>query len=348
MARGGVTFTEVDEAARYLQGLGRNPTVDAIRERLGTGSRTTLSEHLKRWKSLQGNSEGCLPQPLQALVSGLWDSLQSMAEQRVQEHQSIAHQEVAALKTQLQAARQIETQLHQECHQLQEILDAEQRSKSVLATQLQTAEKSHDKLQALHQSTLQQLDDAKQENHRLHTLATKIQANLEHYQQAIQQQQLERNLEKEKQQAAYSQELSQLKSLLMETQLHCKKNEKALASSQSELQHIQAMYEKQSCSHEKLVAKLQEIELEFIQLQALESSQKQQLEKIAPELLTSQHLHNQLNQQIAVLNNQLQRAKTDLVQAEDKIENLRHEKMFLVQEKSQLEGMLKNLTEMRV
>lgn len=52
MARGGVNYTEVDEAACYLQGLGRNPTVDAIRERLGTGSRTTLAEHLKRWKSL--------------------------------------------------------------------------------------------------------------------------------------------------------------------------------------------------------------------------------------------------------------------------------------------------------
>lgn len=45
MTRAGVTFTEVEEAAQYLQGLGKNPTVDAIRERLGTGSRTTLAEH---------------------------------------------------------------------------------------------------------------------------------------------------------------------------------------------------------------------------------------------------------------------------------------------------------------
>ena len=76
MGRGGVTFTEVDEAARYLQGLGRNPTVDAIRERLGTGSNTTLAEHLRRWKALQMDGEGKLPQPLLELVSGLWESLQ--------------------------------------------------------------------------------------------------------------------------------------------------------------------------------------------------------------------------------------------------------------------------------
>src|SRR3990172_5325162 len=53
MARGGITFIDVDKAARYLQGQGRNPTVDAIREHLGTGSRTTLAEHLRQWKAAQ-------------------------------------------------------------------------------------------------------------------------------------------------------------------------------------------------------------------------------------------------------------------------------------------------------
>ena len=46
MARSGVTFAEVEEVARYLQGLGRYPTVDAIRNGCSTGSRTTLAEHL--------------------------------------------------------------------------------------------------------------------------------------------------------------------------------------------------------------------------------------------------------------------------------------------------------------
>lgn len=63
MARGGVTFSDVDGAARYLQGISKNITVDAVRERLGTGSRTTLTEHLKRWRSMQIDGEGKLPQP---------------------------------------------------------------------------------------------------------------------------------------------------------------------------------------------------------------------------------------------------------------------------------------------
>ena len=51
MGRGGVTLTEVEQAALYLQDKGRTPTVDGVREYLGTGSRTTLAAHLKKWKT---------------------------------------------------------------------------------------------------------------------------------------------------------------------------------------------------------------------------------------------------------------------------------------------------------
>ena len=93
------------------KGRGKNITVDAIRERLGTGSRTTLAEHLKRWKSLQADGEGKLPQPLLSLVSGLWDSLKSLSEKRIEENRSVAHEEIDALKSQLQTALQNEAAL---------------------------------------------------------------------------------------------------------------------------------------------------------------------------------------------------------------------------------------------
>ena len=154
---------------------------------------------------MQADGEGHLPQPLLALVTGLWDGLQSLATQRIQESQSIAHEEVTILKSQLQAVQQAEIHRNQTLHHLQEQLDAEKRAKSGLETQLQTIEKAYDKLNASHQFALQQFDNAKQENQRLHQLASQIQANLEHYQQAVQQQQLEQNLAKEKQHAMYAQ-----------------------------------------------------------------------------------------------------------------------------------------------
>ncbi len=78
------------------------------------------AEHLKQWKALQADGKGHLPQPLQAMVTGLWESLQSLAEQHVLENQSIAHQEVLALKSQLQATQQAEAKIHQELHLLGE------------------------------------------------------------------------------------------------------------------------------------------------------------------------------------------------------------------------------------
>jgi hypothetical protein len=347
MARGGVTFTEVEEAARYLQGLGKNPTVDAIREKLGTGSRTTLAEHLTRWKALQADGEGRLPPSLLALVTGLWESLQRTAEQRIQENQSIAQQEADTLRTQLNAAQQTETRLNQTVHQLQEKLDAEQRAKLALATQWQAIEKSYDKLNTAHQSALKQLENAKEENHRLHQLASQIQDNLEHYQQAVQQQQLEQNLAKERQHAMYTQELAQQKSLLEETTLRLHESEKRHALTQIQLEQLQKNHNELINRYEPAVAKNQEREHAFLQLEAQAGFQKELSEKSERDLLVERDAHSRLRQQVSILTEQLQIAQAAIQKAKDKIDLLRQEKLFIAQEKARFEGALKQLQENR-
>lgn len=341
MARSGVTFNEVDEAARYLQGLGRNPTVDAIRERLGTGSRTTILEHLKRWKSLQADGEGRLPQPLLSLVTGLWDGLQALAQERITHHQETADQKLSSLKLQLQTAEQTEVQLHQEIQHYQEQLDTEQRAKTALDNQWQTLQKSHDKLDARHQVALKQLDDSRQENQRLHQLALQIQANLEHYQQAIQQQHIEETLAKEKQQALYSQELIQLKTELADAKRRYEDNERTLTAHQTQLLHIQENHGTLTIHYEKLLAKHHNIEHAHIQLQTQASYQKKQTEKNEQDLATERQASHALHQQITILTEQLQRTQHDCRQAEDKITTLSQEKLFLAQEKASLDGALK-------
>ena len=83
MGRGGVTLSEVEQAALYLQDKGRTPTVDGIREYLGTGSRTTLAAHLKKWKDAQQDGAGHIPKQLTSVVAGLWDQLQEQANKTV-------------------------------------------------------------------------------------------------------------------------------------------------------------------------------------------------------------------------------------------------------------------------
>ncbi len=349
MARGGVTFTEVDEAARYLQGAGRNPTVDSIRERLGTGSRTTLAEHLKRWRSLQADGEGHLPQPLLALVAGLWEALQSTAEQRVQENQSIAHQEVATLKSHMQELQQTEQQLQQALHQLQEKFDAEQRSTSALTQQLNNSQIAYDKLNATDQILRQQIENTKAENQRLHQLTQQIQANLEHYQQAIEQQQLQKKLEQEKQQAITAHEISQLKATLEETNTRYYQSEKILAGKESAFQQMQEKHVQLTEQHQESIEIIEKMKRCNIQLETENDGYLKHIEKINAELSTTKALIQSQQEQIAVTNDQLKQAQSSRQQAENKIEQLRDEKLFLVQEKSNFEGALKQLrTDARV
>ncbi len=343
MGRAGVTYTEVDEAARYLQGQGRAPTIDALRERLGTGSRTTLAEHLKRWKVLQADSHGDLPQALFNLVTGLWDSLRAQAEKQVEENQAIAHQELLIFKTQLQAALQAETGFKRDLHALQEILDAVRREKLDLETQIQILERSQDKLTTLYQVNSKQLEEAKQENQRLHQLAGQIQNNLEHYQNSIQEQQIEQNLAREKQQIATTQELMQLKTALEQSKLQYEQSEKMLATHQLQSQQLQTEHSQLMSRYEQLLAKNEERERAFLQLQANDGSSKKHYSKIEQELLAERQLNQTFQQRIAVQADQLERTQIALHQAKDKIETLRQEKIFLIQEKAQLEGAFKQL-----
>jgi chromosome segregation ATPase len=266
-----------------------------------------------------------------------------LSAKRIEDNQSIAHQEVASLKSQLQTAQQTINTLNQTLHQLQEKLDAEQRDKSALEARFQITEKSYDMLNAAHQSTLQQYDNAQQENQRLHQLSTQMQANLEHYQQAIQQQQFEQNLAKEKQHATYVQELAQLKTLQDETNTRFNHCEKTLFTSQLQLQQMQKSHEELTDRYEKVADKNQKTEYELIQLTAQVNFQEKQTEKFERDLLTERHAHNQLQQKMAIITDQLQRAQNDLGQANDKIESLRQEKQFLAQEKAQMDGTLRQL-----
>ena len=51
MARTGVTLEQVEAAADAIRGEGQQPTINAVRERIGTGSPNTIHRHLTAWRS---------------------------------------------------------------------------------------------------------------------------------------------------------------------------------------------------------------------------------------------------------------------------------------------------------
>jgi len=56
MNKGHITYEEVARAAEELVNEGKKPTVTAVRERLGKGSRTTISKHLNTWGMIRAKN----------------------------------------------------------------------------------------------------------------------------------------------------------------------------------------------------------------------------------------------------------------------------------------------------
>ncbi|GGZ80154.1 DNA-binding protein [Paraglaciecola sp. Hal342] len=59
MARAGVTYHDIAKAAEAIKTHGQEPTVDRVREHLGTGSKSTIAPLLKRWRSDRPMSVDC-------------------------------------------------------------------------------------------------------------------------------------------------------------------------------------------------------------------------------------------------------------------------------------------------
>ena len=97
MARGGVTYSDIANAADTIKNKGQNPTVDRVLYHLGTGSKSTIGPHLKAWKeaNLEHNEISDLPTNLITAVRELHQRLQSEADTQLENaNQKIAIQKV--------------------------------------------------------------------------------------------------------------------------------------------------------------------------------------------------------------------------------------------------------------
>lgn len=131
MARSGVRYEDVQQAIDQLVSRHETPSVQKIREVLGTGSFTTISEHLREWRAKREANRDLpaprdMPESLQVLASALWEQAQKDAGEALSHYREEANQRVEAAHTETRAARR-------------EAEDAQQRE-SALASHLATTE----------------------------------------------------------------------------------------------------------------------------------------------------------------------------------------------------------------
>jgi septal ring factor EnvC (AmiA/AmiB activator) len=344
LGRTGITYQEVSKAIATLQGQQKTPTVDHIREILGTGSKSTIARFLREWKAKQGlqnEDTGRLPTDLLALVTGLWDRLQEKVDKQTIEYQQTSDTKIAEIQQELHQCQHRQTEGQLKIHQLEEQLHQQTEENTQLKSALANAQQA--KIIGEERATALEYNqqESKAENQRLHQLLKHVQKNFEHYQSTTQNLREEQSLLAEKQQNEYEQRLS-----LLLGQVNTAISEKYA---------YQAQYEQLAKSHESLMAehemlKQQEAEIrsqyEILKITCNKNQQDYEILKgenkaYVAELTALQHTTLELQFSIKSKDEKISFQEGAIAKANDKIGTLRHEYQFALHEKSVFEGQLK-------
>lgn len=349
MGRIGITFQEVKKAIAELQGKQKNPTVDSIREILGTGSKSTIARFLREWRAqhgLQSDDEARLPSDLLGIVQGLWDTLCDKADQQIEAYRQGSDSKVADMQQHLIQSRQLETTLRQNVHSLEEQLHRQKEETQQLKRRLIAEEQDKIRMAERVAALEARRHENQAENQRLHQLLKHVQENLEHYQASTQKLREEQSLLLEKQQNEYDQRLS-----LLLTQAHTAVQEKSVCQGQYE--HLTKIHESLVVEHstlEKQHIKHQEqygsLKVTHSKLQEDYDRLKEQIQVQASELAATQRIVAELQLYLKQRDQEIASLEEKLAKANDKIETLRHESQFVLQEKAGLEGQLKQMQKM--
>jgi DNA repair exonuclease SbcCD ATPase subunit len=348
MARLGVTYQDIANAADQLLGQGRQPTIELIRNLLGTGSTTTIANHLRKWRAEQCGSTSVaskenLPQEFVSVMKGLWQRLQAYADDKITaiKHESeqsidLLRRELEKYKTNNQRWQQLFNQWQQEKAQLS-------NDKLILEQAVETLKKDNAAIQSKQDVFVQQLQDKQERIAELHRLHTQAQTNLEHYRESVREQRLieQHQFEQQKQELQ-----SEIKTLKEQTTVM---REKA-TSLQQQYQILQQTYTALEKNYAQIEAKLENQQQQLIDVEKAKNEHLQ----------TSLHWQNQYkeNQQsldgkttqlidiqaeAKILSQQVLDTRQSLNDVLDQNKLLGHEKWILAQEKAQLEGQLKQM-----
>ncbi len=345
MARAGVTYIDVTKAAEAIKIRGQEPTVDRVREYLGTGSKSTIAPLLKRWRSYNGNAADVsgLPNDLVEVVKSLHERVQKMAEHKIgqakQEFQAINED----LRRELTETRNTITQFTSSQQDMEQKIQRLSKEKSSLSQSLEDARVAIAKSESQRDEAVSRvaelkatMEDLKQENR-------DIRDHFEHYQQRTaedRQQEREQfrttNQQLHGQIQVLSNQLSQSESRisnLLEANAELQKTTNKLNESNHTLQLA-------------LGKKTEEIQILNRELEASLTKRREshhQNEALREKVAKITNQQSADDKEIALLTQALKNMEVELGVAKDKVALLTDENKVILQEKSVIQGQLKQL-----
>lgn len=346
MGRKGIEYKDVVGAVHTLQGLNKSISIDNILATLGRGSRNTIGAHLKTWRSehdLDVKPSGKAPMELYALLDGLWQRVEAITNEKLNQCQIDAEERIQTAEQRFIASEQAQAQQNIQIHTLEENYSNSQTIIQSLQAELQSEllEKTQwqEKAAGLETQVVKQNSD----NIRLHDLLQKVQTNLEHYQASHQKLKTEQAMliDKERQQVAH-------KIRTLEERVNSEVQQRLTLEMQ--YQQVQETFIK--TEHEGLTHKknhdsvLEQLNQTQVNLRALQQQQQMMIERyeVKDKELKEQHKRvGQLEAETFGFKNHIIQLEQMMQKAEDKIQALSDEKLFLTQEKAELTWQIKQI-----
>ncbi|WP_404413250.1 DNA-binding protein [Vreelandella aquamarina] len=325
MARNGVQYSDVQQAIDELLTRGDTPSVQRIRDVLGTGSFTTISEHFRHWRLEREQNKDVpppkgVPEVVVTAASELWRQAQEAA------HQGLLHYREEADRKVADAHQAVELEKQKAAH-------AEQREKALTAHLRHIEEQLNQTTTALAQTQAhaQHWEAESQRHARAHDQAVEqlknVRQQLQHsanrYQEEMhqQKQRLEGQLKQEQQRNETTE--AKLMGLLDKTRQERTSEQKALNKKlhqqEEQIEKLQHSLKEEQHARQALASRLaltegslEEKSQRNEQLQHQQAQQHAQLESTRQELARCQQQYTEaLKQQ----DNQWQKEIIDSVQA---------------------------------
>ena len=351
MGRIGISYIEVAKAATELVGKGVNPTVDAVRELLGTGSKSTIGPYLKQWRVQEGqgiggsgNGAAGLPSELTSLVKGLYERLQSEADLKIEEVVQDTQSELADMQKALTESNTQKAILEKELQdlkiKLQEALEMgsqykmelEKESRTVLSLTTKTEEQEH------------RVKDKEQQELVLEKQLTNAQSNLEHYRESVRAQREEGKRSHEREVRLLQQQTQELQQQVHATaQLNTELKLRNQTLDKAKQQLEKEWYEQKGKTME-LQESVKALEAINSRFQKDFNDLNDDYKKIQERLEARTEKSFEFEKEIIVLQERQMLSEKTLNRAEDMVQKLIQEKLFLVQENANLKAECKILT----
>ena len=347
MARPGVTYHEVAQAATQLHEQNTRPSIEGVRRILGTGSNSTINRHLREWREKQGTQleiKQGLPETLLIAVKGLYEAMKDDADKMVATNKAEADQAVRDIQHILTNQERTNRELLQKLKALETELQTEIAEKQALSTQSQSLQRQLEKRTDEVELLKQRLQDKDDNTEQLTTQLRHAQSNLEHFREST-------RLQREEELTRHQSHISQLDTEIRALNSRSSNQQAEIARLTTQHQTLEQTNITQSEQIKTLEGKLATTTNKAYESQSQLNLLKDQHDLLKDEKATLAQSHQNNIDELHSLKFQLERIKGEQVgsaralkKAEDTIANISNKNLFLVQENAELKTALKHKT----